>query len=358
MSLDEPGMNEPEEENLVEEISSGPPIIDRLPPLLAYQAALAKYPHAVAVSVAAAIGLTDIRRRKLGLAESIAEGLSAPRAAERLVHGLDHSARTALGVFGLAEATSWSTQGLRFILACLDINSRDAIVPLLTNGLVALEVPDAVDLSTWHPHQPLENWPNTTLRLCPSVLSVCRTTLPFGEGPKSVEEVRQVREADGLEPILRLAVLWQRVSEAPLRQTQSGQLYKRDRDRIEEDAALVGPIADAIDPLPDPATFWLALARGVGLMESEAGTERIMAAPASYWDDNAYHLPQMVASRWLTITHWQEQAGTQASEIQAELTLPHLRAVTLLWLAKLEPDQWCGLDDLAAHFDNFSFAVF
>ena len=85
-----------------------------------------------------------------------------------------------------------------------------------------------------------------------------RLVLPDGDPPPAAGPVRQVREADGLEPILRLAAVWQRVDEAPLRQTQQGTLYKRDRERLEDDPVLAGPIADALEPLPDMAA---ALAR-------------------------------------------------------------------------------------------------
>ena len=61
--------------------------------------------------------------------------------------------------------------------------------------------------------------------------------------------VRQVRESDGLEPILRLGALWQRVGAEPLRQTNQGTLYKRDRDRLTEDPVLACSIADALKPL-------------------------------------------------------------------------------------------------------------
>ena len=37
------------------------------------------------------------------------------------------------------------------------------------------------------------------------------------------------------------------------RQTQQGTLYKRDRERLEDDPVLAGPIADALEPLPDMA---------------------------------------------------------------------------------------------------------
>ncbi len=354
MSGDEVTADSVSESNGVEDPSVSSPPPQALPPLVAYVEALGKYPHAVAIIIATSLGLNDVRRRKNGLAETISEALAAPRAAERLILGLDHSSRLAIGIFALAEAYEWSTHGLFLTLQCLDVDVRDAIVPLLECGLIVLETKDEAEVLAWNPKLDPASWPRSVLRLFPGAMSSARTTLPLSEIPNSTDTVRLVRESDGLEPILRLAVLWQRVSEAPLRQTQSGLLYKRDRDRIEEDPALVGPIADAIEPLPDPAAFWLALGRSVGIIEAETGTERIIAAPATYWEDNAFHLPQMVASRWLSLTRWQEQGGAIAAETVGELALPNIRAACLLWLAKLEPDQWCGVEDLAAIFDRLA----
>ena len=354
MSGDDSSSIESADVTEADEIPEGPPPAPTLPPSIAYQEALGKYPHSVAIGIATALGLNDIRKRKSGLAEVIGEALGTTKVAERLINGLDHSSRLALGIFALGESYACSTQGLRLSLECLDVDFADAVVPLINLGLLAFETAADTDLASWNPGVRVDAWPRSTLRLFPGAMSSIRTTLPIGEGPKSVDTVRLVRESDGLEPILRLAVLWQRVSEAPLRQTQSGPLYKRDRDRIEEDQALVGPIADAIEPLPDPAAFWLALGRGVGLIEAEPGTERIVAAPASFWEDNAFHLPQMVASRWFTLTRWHEQGGAQAHEVSVELTLPCLRVACLLWLAKLESDQWCAVESLAALFDSYS----
>ena len=49
---------------------------------------------------------------------------------------------------------------------------------------------------------------------------------------------------------------------APLRQTQQGTFYKRDRERLEDDPVLAGPIADALEPLPDMPALWLRSAAG------------------------------------------------------------------------------------------------
>src|SRR5262249_18341826 len=66
-------------------------------------------------------------------------------------------------------------------------------------------------------------------------------------------------EADGLDWPLRLAALWQLVAAGPLRRTQQGSFFKRDLERLTEDARLGAPPADALVPLPDPALFVAAL---------------------------------------------------------------------------------------------------
>src|SRR5205085_1996337 len=131
-----------------------------------------------------------------------------------------------------------------------------------------------------------------------------RTVRPEGPAPRPSGPTRQVREADGLEPILRLAALWQRVAEAPLRQTQQALLYKRDRERLEDDPVLAGPIADALEPLPDMAGLWLALACAVGLVVPDPDSERAVAAEPDYWAEHAIHLPPMIATRWLRLRNW------------------------------------------------------
>lgn len=166
--------------------------------------------------------------------------------------------------------------------------------------------------------------------------------------------VRQVREADGLEPILRLAAAWQRIDEGAIRQTQQGTYFKRDRERLEDDLVLAGPIADAIEPLPDMALLWVAMARAVGLVVAEGGSDRLVAADPEFWDDNAVHLPQMVATKWLALRAWHECLGMVAPDTAATLAAPFLRSPALLWLATRAEDAWVALDDLAALWDGLA----
>ena len=201
----------------------------------------------------------------------------------------------ALGLFAVSENPVWPTAGLEHAMAALGADAKPAIAELISFGL----------LVSGRTRTRVPRSCSPTLRCSrPS-----RTVLPEGPPPASCETVRQVRQADGLEPILRLAALWQRVEEAALRRTQQGTLYKKDRERIEDDPVLAGPIADSLEPLPDPANFSLALARSVGLVIDEKGSDRTVAAPAEFWAENAVHLPQMLASRWLGLRTWHEAGG-------------------------------------------------
>ncbi|MGE5756319.1 MAG: helicase-associated domain-containing protein, partial [Planctomycetaceae bacterium] len=279
----------------------------------------------------------------------IAERLAEPRTVEPVVARRSPGARMALSLFALTETAAWPMLGLAHALRCLGVDPVPAVRELAATGLAAVAargggepVPD--------PARRVEVEPaRTLLRAHPAALAAARTILPEGEPLPRAGPVRQVREADGLEPILRLAAVWQRVAEAPLRQTQQGTIYKRDRERLEDDPALAGPIADALEPLPDMAAFWLALARGVGLLEAEPGSDRLIAAPPAFWAEGAIHLPQMIAVGWLALRTWHEQAGMQQEGSAAELAWPYVRPAVLLWLATPPDDAWVALDDLAGH---------
>lgn len=175
-------------------------------------------------------------------------------------------------------------------------------------------------------------------------------TLPERGAPTSGAEAVGARESDGLEPVLRLAALWQRVLEHPPRRSRGGPLYKRDRDRLEGDPALSGPIADAPEPLPDPVPLWLSLARAVGLVVEDADGERLLAASADYWSEHGFHLPIMLSVAWLRADRWHERLGAQEEGVAASmaLALPHARAGVLLRLATAEPEAWVAIEDLAA----------
>src|SRR5205814_8506249 len=89
-----------------------------------------------------------------------------------------------------------------------------------------------------------------------------------------------VQEADGLEWLLRLGVLWQQVAAAPLRRTQQGDFFKRDLDRLRTDPLLTSPAPDSLADVPDAALFAIALAGVAGVVAEKDGEMRASSLPA------------------------------------------------------------------------------
>jgi hypothetical protein len=321
----------------------------------AYVSALRGYPPDALHAILDAIGPDDRHARTGSLAGRIADRLASPEALGPLVASLGDEAKLALRVFALTETPTLPIGGLGLTLRLLGVDPGRAVPPLVERGLVAVASadplapprPDRDALATAPPASYL-------LTAHPSAAASAPAGAASGEPPPPTAGARGVREADGLEPILRLAALWQRVAEGPLRLTQNGGLFKRDRERIADDPALVGPIADAIEPLPDMAWLWLALAEGVGLVRDDPANARLVAAPAEYWAENAVHLPQMLPGRWLGLGRWDEALGWQEPGAPALLAAPHVRPAALLWLARLGEADWLAIEDLAAHFDRLA----
>ncbi|HEV3163224.1 MAG TPA: helicase-associated domain-containing protein [Isosphaeraceae bacterium] len=325
-------------------------------PFEVYRRALTDQGASSLRQILSALGRIPRNQKPRELADEIAERLGEPGVVEDLLGGLSEASRMALALFALTETRAWLAVGLAHCLGCLGIDEPiRAVRSLLDLGL--LTVGPRIDGQPLRADERifgLEASPDIMVQVVvhPAAVAAARTVRPTGARLPSTCSVRQVREADGLEPILRIAALWQGVAEAPLRQTQQGLIYKRDRDRLEDDPVLAGPIADALEPVPDMVPLWLALARGVGLIAQEPGTDRSVAAPASYWAENAVHLPQMVASRWLVIRSWNETLGAVVETDPVSFSLVFTRPAVLLWLATLGADEWVALDDLAGHLEN------
>ncbi|MGP0066575.1 MAG: helicase-associated domain-containing protein [Isosphaeraceae bacterium] len=326
-------------------------------PRQAYRWALGRYKAARLAAIRLAQGLAPDgdRIRPAGTAEEITEHLDHPAAVEALAARVPIGSRLALSLFAVTETTSMPMAGLAHALAALGAEPIEALVRLLDLGLLAIE-PNA-ELG------PIDDFTSALkrggsvpmrVRVHPTVPHAVRIVRPEGGLPTAPGSVVQVRESDGLEPILRLGAIWQRAGAEPLRQTQQGTLYKRDRERVEDDPVLAGAVTDAIVPLPHPAAFWMALARRVGLVEPDSSGQRLLAAPTGFWADNAVHLPQMIATGWLTLRTWHEPDGAPGAPAgtESDRAVPYLRPAVLLWLATLGDAEWVALDDLAGHLSS------
>jgi hypothetical protein len=147
-----------------------------------------------------------------------------------------------------------------------------------------------------------------------------------------------VQEADGLDWLLRLAVLWQQVHASPLRRTQQGGFFKRDLDRLRADPALNAPPPDRLVELRDPALLAVVLATGEGLLTDVEGELRAAAFPAS-WDGG---LPAAIAALWralLGVDTWHIDEGWRPEPVGGN-PFPSAWLVALLLLGQLPADGW------------------
>ena len=338
---------------------AGPPTIpgqtdpEPVDPRLAFRSALARYQIAKLGAIVRLRNLESDAVRSSTLAADLAAQLDSATDVAQLLGQLGFGSRQALGLFALTETSVWPLSGLSYTLTTLGVEARSAILNLLELGLLALDT--APDLRT------IDDFPTRIeqgpmhlmqLRAHPAVPQAVRVSRPDGTLTPAASDVGQIRESDGLEPVLRLAAIWQRRGNRPLRQTGQGSLYKRDLERIEEDPVLSGAISDALEPLAAMSLLWLSLARRVGLVKPDAAGERLEAAGPGFWTDNAVHLPQMIATHWMGLREWQESESPTDEGADFRLPLMFLRPAVLLWLACLKDHEWVALDDLALQLRN------
>jgi hypothetical protein len=148
-----------------------------------------------------------------------------------------------------------------------------------------------------------------------------------------------VHEADGLEWLLRLAVLWQQVVGAPLRRTQQGGFFKRDFERLQQDALLTGPPAERLADVPDMAFLAIALAEQEGLVEEVEGELRAGALPAA-WEKG---LAAALESLWVDLPRlsaWNPLDGWRGGEPPAGNPFPSAYLLAFLLLARLPEGAW------------------
>ncbi len=200
--------------------------------------------------------------------------------------------------------------------------------------------------SAYGPSDPLPGEQKTQIVVHEAIIGLARSLVAGRESlPGATTQVRQPREADSTELLLRLSSVWQLTDAAPPRRVQSGALFKRDYQRFEESPTLSDAPVERIEPTELPVDFWLDLAWSIGLIRPEDDGDRILPARYSFWEDNAFHLAKMAAVGWL--------APRSESPFTPRLQDDRpLRAVLLLVLAALPEDGWISLENLADQLDR------
>ncbi len=142
------------------------------------------------------------------------------------------------------------------------------------------------------------------------------------------------QEADGLEWLLRMAVLWQQATAAPLRRTQQGDFFKRDLDRLKQDALLNGPPADRLTDVPDLGFLVAVLAEREGVLREADGEIRAGPLPA-VWDSGLAPSLESLWSQLPRLRAWNPIDGWRGGETSAGNPFPSAYLLAFLLLARL-----------------------
>jgi hypothetical protein len=156
------------------------------------------------------------------------------------------------------------------------------------------------------------------------------------------------RAADGLEPELRLGVLWQRVLDAALGTTQRGQYHQRGLARLKGDQALAETPQDVVCEMPDVVDFWLSLGRAAGVLEKADGAMRLEAISFPRWRQLAHRMGEEWPRHWGGLQSWDECAG--AVDIQdaryGDPGRPGIRRLVMEGLVSVPRGRWVALEEL------------
>jgi hypothetical protein len=167
------------------------------------------------------------------------------------------------------------------------------------------------------------------------------------EGVAPVPGAQAVQQSDGLEWLLRLGVLWQQVVAAPLRRTMQGGFFKRDLERLEQDAVLNGPAADRLVDVPDLAFLLAGLGEQIGLLQENDGEVRAGGLPAE-WDTGLNAALESLYAGLFRVRDWTPLDGWRGAEEKVGNPFPSAYLLSLALLGRLGPGEWARPDDIEA----------
>ena len=273
----------------------------------------------------------------------------------RRLQDLELPSRLVLTLMARSRQPRWRLGNLLEMLAALGhAEGPQPIFALFDSGLLFPELANTIQLGAGASPARLksfEQWlglaGGTDLAVFthPHVMSLAiNGQTGLGEFPHEVMTPKVIHEADGLDFLLRLAAVWQQLINNPLRKTQSGDLFKRDLDRLRSDPVLNAPGADNLAEVLDTGLLTLALARTEGIVESDESEFRAGTLPAS-WDDG---LPATLMALWSALPlleGWNPLAGWSAGQTAGN-PYPSAYLLSLLLLAELPENGWAHVTEI------------
>jgi hypothetical protein len=259
---------------------------------------------------------------------------------DRRLESVDLPGRRLLSLVGHSRQPRWKVGRLLELLASLGhAEGMQPVFSLFEEGLLYPDLTEGSRLKSF------EQWLNQAAAVDYAVVAhpfvatrASAQDLGLPPCPEADGKATGVQEADGLEWPLRLGALWQQVAASPLRQTQQGDLFKRDWDRLQADPVVNGSVGESVVELPDPGQLALALAKIEGLVDEKDGELRAGTLPGS-WEQG---LPATLLSLWtalLSVENWDPSTGASGQE-RGGNPYPSASFLALLLLTRLRESRW------------------
>ena len=311
------------------------------------EAALAGYSPDLLRQVAARLLKTRNQWPPEELIERIRESSRNAPVIDRRLKDLPQTARTVLALIGLSRRPEWKAGHLLAMLATLGhADGTDPLQALFDDGLIyPLRPPGSPKLQSFQHWLATETGSGLRLFAHPHVTARARgEDLGLPELAALPPSRAEVREADGLEWPLRLAVAWQQTAESPLRRTMQQDFFKRDLQRLRSDPLLTAPFAENLAEVPDVGLLAVAWAVHADLLH-EIDTELHAAAFPTAWADGLF---PALASLWQVlpeIEEWDPATGWEPVR-EASNPFPSVYLPALLLLGRQPGDAWVRLGDV------------
>jgi hypothetical protein len=270
---------------------------------------------------------------------------------DRRLQDLDPAARQLLALVARSRQPRWRLGNLVEMAIALGRREEpfQPILALFDNGLLYPEpaaVGNTTRLKSFEQLLGLASAGGVAVFAHPAVAArALDTDLDLPELPAVPPAAAQLREADGLEWLLRLSALWQIAVAAPLRRTQGGAFFKRDLDRLRGDAVLNGPPADSLTELPDPALLIVALAEAEGIVRDSDGEIGAGPLPPS-WNDGLPAALESLYACLFRLESWDPQDGFRLTGEGAGNPFPSAYLLLLALLGRQPPDAFVSPDEL------------
>jgi hypothetical protein len=276
---------------------------------------------------------------------------------DRRLQELDAGSRRLLAAIGLSRQPRWRLGNL--VELAFALGATDGLQPILAlfeaGFLYPLTDHQLHSFKAWLGHSAADSW----VFAPPLMAERARgEELGIHDGPKGVKAIGPISEADGLEWPLRLAVAWQQVVGSPLRRTQQGGFFKRDVERLEQDALLSASATEALAPLPQPAHLAITLAESHGILQSADGELRAGNLP-EVWEKGLQASLEALWSALPLVQDWDALRGWRSAETTGN-PFPSAYLLAFLLLTRLAEDEWARFADLeewiGAHHPYWSIA--